>query len=223
MIYTEFYDLPEYNKKEIFRYAGYSKAFNSDDMAEELLDECIKEFDDKNIRGRVCYIKIPVEIKENNINLSFASVSSKALSKNLYNCHEAVVFAATIGIEIDRLIQKYLHTDLPKAVFMQAIGAERIEALCNAFCDKLRSRESENGLHLRPRFSPGYGDLTIELQKDIIRTLDCFRKIGISLNESLLMSPSKSVTAIVGICEKECQPYTGGCDYCENKDCSFRK
>ena len=80
-------------------------------------------------------------------------------------------------------------------MFFQAIGAERIESLCDAFCAE---REAE-GLRLRPRFSPGYGDLPLELQRDLFRGLDCSRKIGLTLNESLLMSPSKSVTAIAGI------------------------
>lgn len=54
-------------------------------------------------------------------------------------------------------------------------------------------------MYTRPRFSPGYGDLPINMQKDIFAALDCPRKIGLSLNESLLMSPSKSVTAIIGV------------------------
>ena len=79
---------------------------------------------------------------------------------------------------------------------MQALGAERIEALCDAFCDSLIS---EKGVLLRPRFSPGYGDLPLEVQKDIFSLLECHKRIGVSLNESLLMSPSKSVTAFVGL------------------------
>lgn len=223
MIYTNFYALPDYNKREIFRYAGYSKSFNKNEPAEEVLDECMTEFSQKKIRGRVCYIRTPITIKDEIIDFYFAEASSKSLVKNLHDCNEAIIFAATIGIEIDRLIKKYQHTDLPKAVFMQAIGAERIEALCNTFCNDIKQKEKDNGLYVRPRFSPGYGDLSIELQRDIIRTLDCSRKIGITLNDSLLMSPSKSVTAIVGLCNKKCTPDTEGCDYCESLDCPFRK
>lgn len=57
----------------------------------------------------------------------------------------------------------------------------------------------ELDVRLKPRFSAGYGDLPLEVQKDIFRVLDCPRKIGLTLNDSLLMSPTKSVTAIVGI------------------------
>ena len=57
--------------------------------------------------------------------------------------------------------------------------------------------------YLRPRFSPGYGDLPLALQADVFWALDCTSKIGVSLSESLIMSPQKSVTAIIGISEKE--------------------
>ena len=78
----------------------------------------------------------------------------------------------------------------------QALGAERIESLCDTFCNDMNN---ELGVRLKPRFSAGYGDLPLEVQKDIFRVLDCPRKIGLTLNDSLLMSPTKSVTAIVGI------------------------
>lgn len=63
----------------------------------------------------------------------------------------------------------------------------------------IRSRGIENVMALRPRFSPGYGDLAIDAQKDIFALLDCERQIGLTLGDSLLMSPGKSVTAFAGI------------------------
>ena len=79
------------------------------------------------------------------------------------------------------------------------------------------------GLHTRARFSPGYGDLKLSSQKDIFRVLDCSRKIGLSLNDSLLMSPSKSVTAIIGVSNIEKNCNIKGCSSCEKRDCSFRR
>ena len=108
-------------------------------------------------------------------------------------------FAATIGIAIDRLISKYNHISPVKALFMQAIGAERIEALCNLFNSEIRDEAVAKGGTTRPRFSPGYGDLPLEVQKEFVILLDCSRRLGVTLNESLLMSPSKSVTAVIGV------------------------
>ena len=106
-----------------------------------------------------------------------------------------MIFATTVGIGLDRLIMKYSRLSPSRAVCLQAIGAERIEALCDAFCDELKSDFAVTS----PRFSPGYGDFSINFQTEIFKALDCPRKIGLSLNSALLMSPSKSVTAIVGI------------------------
>ena len=83
---------------------------------------------------------------------------------------------------------------------ISALGSERIEALCDKFN---KDFEFENEVSLKPRFSPGFGDLSLMIQKDIFAVLDCPRKIGLSLNDSLLMSPTKSVTAFVGIIKKK--------------------
>ena len=95
---------------------------------------------------------------------------------------------------VDRLIAKYNRISPSKALIFQAIGAERAESLCDLFCDEMKEKYSTN-----PRYSPGYGDLPLDIQRDIFAVLDCPRKIGLTLNDSLLMSPSKSVTAIIGV------------------------
>ncbi len=73
----------------------------------------------------------------------------------------------------------------------------------------------------RPRFSPGYGDLTLLAQKDIFAVLDCGKRIGLTLNDSLLMSPSKSVTAFVGIGGNQKQTQEK-CSACQMANCTFR-
>jgi hypothetical protein len=144
---------------------------------------------------KVCYSVVNVTRDGDRVDLEFASVTSQGLSKVLDGCERAVVFAATVGLGVDRLIARYQTYAPSKALMLQAIGTERIEALCDAFCREI-AREYKA---VRPRFSAGYGDLPLELQRDIFRVLDCQRRIGLTLNESLLMSPSKSVTAIIGV------------------------
>ena len=100
----------------------------------------------------------------------------------------------------------------------QAIGAERIEALCDAFCDDI---SKEYNIAIKPRFSPGYGDLPLECQKDIFAVISPEKHIGLTLTDSMLMSPSKSVTAIVGLGGKEKQS-PNKCGACNKKDCIFR-
>ena len=129
-----------------------------------------------------------------------------------------ILFAATVGVEIDRLIGKYGRLSPTKALLFQAIGAERIEALCDAFCADIK-KEYNTGLE--PRFSPGYGDLPLSAQKNIFAVLDPERRIGLTLNSSLLMSPSKSVTAFVGLGSTE-KTSSNKCSLCEKTDCTLR-
>ncbi|MBR5269151.1 MAG: Vitamin B12 dependent methionine synthase activation subunit [Anaerotignum sp.] len=215
MIYTKNYPAPEINERECFRYAGTDfKVVSEEERA--LYEACLKEVEYK-LTYKVCWGRFPVRRGENSLDLGVLQTDSKALMKNLEGCEEVIVFAATIGLEIDRLIRRYTNLSPAKALFFQAIGAERIESLCDAFCDELK----EEGLRLRPRFSPGYGDLPLELQKDLFRVLDCPRKIGLTLNESLLMSPSKSVTAIIGIGGKG-EKEKNKCGTCQKTDCAYK-
>ena len=85
---------------------------------------------------------------------------------------------------------------------LQALGAERIESLCDRFCADFENEVSLLGKKTRPRYSAGYGDFPIEMQFPICEALNSAKKIGVFVNESLLLSPSKSVTAIIGIEDK---------------------
>ena len=219
MILVKTYEEPQINKKEILRYMGCKEA--TEDVL-TLIDQCLVELKGK-LSYKVCYDTFDLMVNEPNINLGFTQIDSSGLSFNLRDCHKAIVFAATIGIELDRLIARYSRLSPSKALCFQAIGAERIESLCNVFNDEMKTDYESKHLFLRSRFSPGYGDLGLEMQKDIFAVLDCPRKIGLSLNESLLMSPSKSVTAIIGISNvpKTCKP--DNCASCAKSDCTFRR
>ena len=197
-VFVRSYDEPEYDKGEILRYAGIKE--NSSEM-EALIDASVSELKGK-LSYKFCFGEFPLCFSDNRIDLGFVRCESEKLRINLRGCHKTIVFAATIGIEVDRMIARYSHTSPAKALILQAIGAERIEALCNSFCADLSMEKALEGEKLRPRFSPGYGDLSLDIQKDIFRALDCPRRIGLSLCDSMMMSPSKSVTAIVGVTEK---------------------
>ena len=186
------YDAPPIRRDEILRYAGVrGDAFSIEPMLSEYLREA-----QKVLTYSVCYTEFSIEEKENLLDLGFVTTESRDLQKNLSGCSSGIVFAATVGVALDRLIARSAATSPTKALLLQAIGAERIESLCDLFCRDLAGKQ-ENYL-LRPRFSPGYGDLPLEIQKNIFALLDCPKRIGLSLNQSLMLSPSKSVTALIG-------------------------
>lgn len=180
-------ELPPVNRREVFRYA---RAGNPSEPENALLDRCLAELL-PFLTYQAAWAEYPVKITGDHLQLGFCETDSADLAKNLRECGRIVLFAATVGIAPDRLAQKYSRVSPVKALFLESVGNERIEALCDVFCAGF-----DNAC---PRFSPGYGDLPLALQKEIIAVLDCPRQIGLTLNESLLMTPSKSVTAIMGI------------------------
>ena len=194
MVFTKGYTAPEVDRKEVLRYARAE----GDETTLALLESCIAEAKDK-LSYNVCYARFCIEIQGDKIDLGFTKTSSHSLAKCLDGCHEIVLLSATVGFGIDRLIEKYSLLSPSRAVIFQALGSERVEALCDAFCNDLATEEEKKGNTLRPRFSPGYGDLSLEVQRDIFSNLGCTKAIGISLGENLFMNPTKSVTAIIGI------------------------
>ena len=189
-ILVKSYDPMPFDKSEILRYA---QAKGESPELDLIIDECIGEVSDKLVY-KVCYGEFDISVDQPNIDFGFMNVTSKDLSKNLKDCKKTVVFGATVGIELDRLILRYGRISPVKALIFQAIGAERIEALADAFNNEIKEKYITV-----PRFSAGYGDFSVYKQTDIFNILDCGRKIGLTLNDSMMMSPTKSVTAIIGI------------------------
>lgn len=186
-------DIPV-NRKEVFRYMHCSKP---SEETERLLEKCIDET--KNLLSyKVCYSVFDIDFDGDMIDLGFSKVASKSLAINLKNCEKIVLFAATVGHSFDLYIKKEALFSQSEAVCLQALGSERVESLCDLFNSQIKAEFEEKGYFSKPRFSPGYGDLSLELQKVIIPTLECTKILGISLSENLMMSPSKSVTAIIG-------------------------
>ncbi len=204
------------NEKEIMRYAGCRTA---DAAVESLLLECLAEARPA-LTYKVVWRRLPLKISGGICDFSDITVNSPALSETLEGCEEAVLFAATVGAPLDRLIAKYSRISPAKALMMQAIGTERIEALCDAFCSQL---EKTTEKALTPRFSPGYKDLDLSVQRDICALLSCEKRIGVCLNDSLLMSPSKSVTAFAGLCGDPSGPAGDKCKRCRKTDCEYRR
>lgn len=179
------------NKKEVLKYLKITK---SDPVTDALVDECIKDI--CNIASpRAVYLETNVEFLDDDVvNFDFMTIKSHSLTINMKKCKRAYIFAATLGIEVDRKIEKYSKILQSKSAVYHAVGSAMIESFCNYVNDTLVDNQKSTR-----RFSPGYGDLSLDCQKSILTALDAERKIGIILGESLLMSPSKSVTAIIGL------------------------
>ena len=225
-IFVEKYTMPDerfaLREREILRYAGYPGTVQDvDTEVQNLLRQVVDELKD-SFTYKVCYRRVPITWNEGMPELPF-SQKSKDLAKCLKGSKAIIVFAATIGIGIDRLIAKYQRVSPAKALLMQAYGAERVEVLCDVFCNEKKEQATAEGLQCTPRFSPGYGDLPLDVQKELFQLLDCSRQIGISLGDSLLMTPSKSVPAIFVLGECVTCQREQKCSQCDQTDCEYRE
>ena len=206
-------DIPV-KRGEVLRYAGYPAAVlrtkgngkNDESYMEVPTDEelasrleSVVELCKGELTYRLSYCFFQLKRDADGFPILPFEQHSKDLKKNLENCSGVIIVAATIGAGIDRLIRRYERTQVATGLLLQGIGAERVESLVDLFNDEVNSNAAEFGLKAHPRYSPGYGDLPISVQPHLLKLLDAEKRLGITLNASYMMSPSKSVTAIIGI------------------------
>lgn len=139
-------------------------------------------------------IRTDITLDGDKIDLGFGVFTSKDLAKNLTQCKEAFIFAVTIGNGVDRLLNKLRITSPAEHFITDGLASAYAEALAD-FVDK----KIKGNTPCRPRFSVGYGDLPLEIQPQILESVNAARLLNITVSKSLLMSPSKSITAIMGI------------------------
>lgn len=199
MIYVESASGQEFSVEfhEILRYLGYQNT-----KPEPIVKKQIEAVTDEvlsALKCYACYHLCDIFVADDTIDFGVFSVASHDLSKTLSGCRKAFLFCATIGAGVDRIIARYSQTAPSAAIIAQAAGAAAIESFCDLLCHRLAEKQGDTRISLRPRFSPGYGDFPLSYQKEIFRVLDCAKHIGVSLTESLMMTPSKSVSAVIGI------------------------
>lgn len=113
---------------------------------------------------------------------------------------EAVFLCGTLGAAFDAWQRKLAVLSAADALLSQQIGLDAVERLMDELENEARTEVEGEGRTLLPRRSPGYGDLPIDLSREILGRLDATKRIGVSLTDSNLLVPSKSVTALCELC-----------------------
>lgn len=203
------------NFPELYRFAGIADAKKNE--PDEALQKLAKDAAEEIAQAMNCrsvYIRFPLSISDTEKNgskkkhpakkIKFAQneIESSSLALNLENCHSVFLFAATLGPNVDKAIQKASRINPAKSVLLQAAGAMYIEEYCNHLEQFLLEQEEKAGNRFKPRFSPGYGDVSLDVQNIFFELLCCQKNIALTLNDSLIMSPEKSVTAFIGVTKK---------------------
>ena len=150
------------------------------------------------------------------------ALTSRKLAATLAGCRHAFLFCATLGAGVDALLRRYSQTSGADALMAQAAATAAIEGWCDACAEKLLAEPAVAGERLRMRFSPGYGDLPLAVQRPLLQILDSARRAGIVLTETCLMIPSKSVSAIIGVGPEPAASCPAGCRACSKTECEYR-
>lgn len=142
--------------------------------------------------------------------------------KMLQGCDMAVLLCCTLGMAFEQRLRALERRDMGRAVILDACGSAWVESGCDAAEREITERFAPR--YLTDRFSPGYGDLPLSLQPAVLDALDARRRLGIHLSDSFLMTPGKSVTAVLGVSDAPQPARVRGCGYCAMRgNCDYRK
>ena len=205
------------DERQVFRYMGMNGTY--DENVHDTIKRAMPKFL-ASLQCAVCYGFTPVKVNGDNIDFGIFDVHSHHLARNLRGCENVIVFAATLGMDSELQRRRASASSPMQALVLDAMGSAAIEQLCNQFTEYIRALYPDYS-H-RPRFSPGYGDFSLEAQNKILSVLNAQRMLGISVSESYLMIPQKSVTAIIGLGREGCFKLVPLCDECEHTMCNYR-
>lgn len=187
--------LLKYDLHETARYLGYKYGT---EPSEEICALCEKAYNElcSVITPKYIYKEYDFTRTDDGIVVDGIEFKSAKLLNHLKDSTTIILFGATLGVGADTLVRKYSITDSAMTSVVHCVGASMVENLCDKACEELK--DIIKGDH-RPRFSPGYGGLDISSQADFFKLLPMTKQMGVSLSESFLMTPTKTVTAFVGI------------------------
>lgn len=136
----------------------------------------------------------------------------------------AVLMAATLGAESERMLLREQARGAADALILDAVLSAAVEAVCDEQESRLRAELAARGLYLTDRFSPGYGDMPIAQSKAICEVLNTGRTIGLTVSQSGILMPRKSVTAVMGISQTAVSHRPKGCEGCSARQtCAFAR
>lgn len=212
------------NKDEVLRYLGY-KNQNLDKITNDLIEESMDEMRNL-IKPRYIYKFFNIMRKEEKIYLNSSNFNlvGKDIENHLDKSEICALMAVTLGNDVDAKLRYYEKINMTKALILDACATAAIEEICDKICEELENILNVENKTLTSRYSPGYGDLPINIQKRFLSMLDAEKAIGLTASSHSILIPRKSVTAIVGVVDKEDKIKKVSCLDCSKYyTCMFRK
>lgn len=209
------------NKNEALRYLGYldeEPTYDTLIALEKNEKELLKVIKPRYIYKCFDLIKMEDKVALKDCDLI---LSGESIAKHLYYCDKAVLMCVTISADVDKLIKKAQVEDLVDAVMLDSLASAAVEQVCDEVEEEIKKEYSNYST--TNRFSPGYGDLPLSIERDWLAVMDAQRKIGLFITHGDMLTPRKSVTAVIGLSDSKIEN-RALCDECEIKEkCEKRK
>ncbi len=215
------------NLSDVCRYLGYPSTPKEEIM--EWITEVSQKLEQK-AQYKAVYKVFSIEPREEGKDISLEgctlTLTGKDIATLLEESHHCILMAVTLGREVDNWLRQLEICDMADAVIADACASSLVEEYCNYMEAEILAtvKKSMGDIHFTDRFSAGYGDLPLEIQPLFCKTLNCEKQMGLTVSPSYIMSPQKSITAIIGIADSPQAMRIRGCGFCGRRDhCQYRK
>ena len=214
-------------KSEVLRYLGYrgqELGPELEGLIDEMCQRCLE-----SARPRYYWRVFPLTAGEQGqpeLAGTGVVLEGRDIKKHLDRGTACAVMAATLGLEPEREMLRIGRRSTTGEVVFNAACTALIESVADACEGEIRAYARRAGLDTGYRYSPGYGDFPLEQQEAVLGVIEAGTRLGITLTDSLLMVPKKSVSALIGLYPAGEGIRRGGstCETCENyENCQFRK
>lgn len=212
--------LNQLNIDEVLRYMGCPPD-RADPATRALAEDCAAQVL-QTVTPRWTYRVFDLDFEEGGVRMGGLLLPGEDLRTHLKGCERAALFCATLGAGADALIRRAESGDMARALALDCAAAAAVEEVCDRI--ELELQALFPGCSFPFRYSPGYGDLPLTLQGDLLALLDAPRRVGLTASASNILLPRKSVTAILGVAQSPIERKSRSCLGCPAHDsCQYRK
>lgn len=213
--------LTSVNIDEVLRYMGCPPE-QADETLKNTVGQCASLLL-KAARPRWAFRAFPISHQEGGIGLSGGLLlPGKDISSHLEGCDQVVLFCATLSAQVDQLIRQAESRDMLQALCLDCCATAAVEQLCDQVEEYIHGQYPN--CYFPFRYSPGYGDLPLSVQGSLLSLLDAPRKLGLCSSSSYILTPRKSVTALIGVSSTPVSSSKRSCVSCPAGDhCQYRK
>lgn len=186
-------------EKEVLRYLGSGGRPAGEDLA-QLIKDCLAEIGDLT-REKYTFglFDLTREGGQLGVKNTTLKLLGRSIAQHLQHSEQVAIMAVTLGLAVDKKIAHYAQFNLTRGLVLDACASAAVEALCAQVESEIKALAARQGFNITRRYSPGYGDFPLESQAPIVSILNAYRQLGLTVTESSLLIPRKSVTALMGL------------------------